>query len=126
MTCRPVAATQCRKSMDNALRLAWTELISAADLDDHKHQVGQVAANAELLQSMLVSSAREKSVGLLIAGAGTAQFLDYIPATCLAPFHLTLSDINESFLRRAKERCHRGRCKPSPTSPIRFWSLPSN
>ena len=93
--------------MDDALRHAWTKLITAADLDDHMHQVGQAAANAELLQSMLVSSANEKSVGLLIAGAGTAQFLDYIPATCLAPFRLTLSDINESFLKRANERCDR-------------------
>lgn len=70
-------------------------------------QVGQARANAELLQSILDSSAREKPVSLLIAGAGTAQFLDYIPATCLTPFHLTLSDINESFLKRAEERCDR-------------------
>lgn len=93
--------------MDNALRHAWTKLITAADLDDHMAQVGQARANAELLQSILDSSAREKPVSLLIAGAGTAQFLDYIPATCLTPFHLTLSDINESFLKRAEERCDR-------------------
>ena len=67
-------------------------------------QVGQARANAKLLQSMLVSSASDKSVGLLFAGAGTAQFLDYIPATCLAPFRLTLSDINESFLKRARNQ----------------------
>lgn len=90
--------------MDNPLRRAWTKLITAADLDDHMHQVGQAAANAELLQSMLVLSAREKPVHLLIAGAGTAQFLDYIPATCLAPFHVTLSDINPAFLARAEQR----------------------
>lgn len=90
--------------MDNPLRRAWTELITAADLDDHMHQVGQAAANAELLQSMLVLSAREKPVNLLIAGAGTAQFLDYVPATCLAPFHVTLSDINPAFLARAEQR----------------------
>ena len=90
--------------MDNPLRRAWTELITAADLDDHMHQVGQAAANAELLQSMLVLSAREKPVNLLIAGAGTAQFLDYVPGTCLAPFHVTLSDINPAFLARAEQR----------------------
>ena len=71
--------------MDDALRHAWTKLITAADLDDHMAQVGQARANAKVLKSMLVSSASEKSVGLLFAGAGTAQFLDYIPATCLAP-----------------------------------------
>lgn len=70
-------------------------------------QVGQARANAELLQTMLVLSAGEKPANLLIAGAGTAQFLDYIPATCLAPFRLTLSDINESFLKSANERCDR-------------------
>ncbi len=93
--------------MDDALRHVWTKLITATDLDDHMAQVGQARANAELLQSILDSSAREKPVNLLIAGAGTAQFLDYIPATCLTPFHLTLSDINESFLKRAEERCDR-------------------
>lgn len=58
--------------MDNALRHAWRRLITAADLDDHMAQFGQARANAELLQSILDSSAREKPVNLLIAGAGTA------------------------------------------------------
>ena len=101
--------------MDNPLRRAWTERVTAADLDDHMHQVGQAAANAELLQSILVLSAREKPVNLLIAGAGTAQFLDYVPGTCLAPFRLTLSDLNPAFLARAEQRFDR-----AGVSDVRF------
>ena len=70
--------------MDDALRHAWTKLISAADLDDHMHQVGQAAANAALLQSMLATNGREEQTSLLIVGGGTAQFLDYISPTIFA------------------------------------------
>ena len=44
---------------------------------------------------------------MLIAGAGTAQFLDYIPAVDLADHELTLSDINPNFLELAQQRCRR-------------------
>ena len=33
-------------SMNPALRQAWTELVTAADLNDHMHEVGQAEANA--------------------------------------------------------------------------------
>jgi 2-polyprenyl-3-methyl-5-hydroxy-6-metoxy-1,4-benzoquinol methylase len=90
--------------MDEILRQAWTQQITEADLDDHMHQVGQAAANAELLQAMLIANARETLSELLIVGGGTAQFLDYISADCLAPYRLTFSDINPEFLQRAKRR----------------------
>ena len=51
--------------MDDALRHAWTKLISAADLDDHMHQVGQAAANAALLQSMLATNGREEQTSVM-------------------------------------------------------------
>lgn len=90
--------------MDDALRHAWTKLISAADLDDHMHQVGQAAANAALLQSMLATNGREEQTSLLIVGGGTAQFLDYISPTIFAQYDVTCSDINPTFLDRARER----------------------
>lgn len=93
--------------MDEALRRAWTQIVIAADLDDHMHQVGQAAANAELLRTMLAASAGDKLSELLIVGGGTAQFLDYISADCLAPYRLTISDINPLFLQRAKQRFDR-------------------
>lgn len=93
--------------MDEALRRAWTQQITAADLDDHMHRVGQAAANAELMQTMLNASTGEKLSELLIVGAGTAQFLDYVSVDCLTPYRLTLCDINPEFLQRAKQRFDR-------------------
>ena len=91
--------------MDDALRHGWTKLISASDLDDHMHQVGQAAANAALLHSWLSVATGKGRKSLLIVGGGTAQFLDYVPATTFAQFSVTFSDINPAFLERARERC---------------------
>ncbi len=66
--------------MENGLRRAWAGLISSADLDDHMHKVGQGAANAALLQSMLTANRHDEPTNLLIVGGGAAQFLDYVPA----------------------------------------------
>ena len=41
------------EAVNPTLRQAWTELITAADLDDHMREVGQGEANALLLQAML-------------------------------------------------------------------------
>lgn len=88
--------------MDNTLRRAWTGLISAADLDDHMHKVGQAAANAALLQSMLSADRHDKQTNLLIVGGGTAQFLDYVPATTVDRYNITFTDINPNFLECAR------------------------
>ena len=93
--------------MEDAQRHAWTKLITAADLDVYLRQVGQAQANAELLQTMLKTDRVEKPTKLLLVGGGTARFLDYVPAACLAPFQLTLTDLNSAFLERARERSAR-------------------
>ena len=93
--------------MDEALRHAWTQIVTAADLDEHMQRVGQATANAELLRTMLDANTGDKVSELLIVGAGTAQFLDYISADCFAPYRLTISDINPEFSRRAKQRFDR-------------------
>ncbi len=90
--------------MDTALRHAWTELVSAADIDDHMHQVGQAAANAALLVEMLGTQNETSPSKLLILGGGTAQFLDYVDAARFSQFDITVSDINPIFLQRARER----------------------
>ncbi len=92
--------------MNPALRHAWTQLVTAADLDDHMRDVGQAEANAWLLHGMLTQHVPLGS-RVLIAGAGTAQFLDYISGEGLAGYDLTLSDINPNFLEIARQRCHR-------------------
>jgi SAM-dependent methyltransferase len=89
-----------------ALRHAWTQLVTAADLDNHMHEVGQAEANAWLLHRMLTQHVPLGS-RVLIAGAGTVQFLDYISGAGLAGYDLTLSDINPNFLEIARQRCHR-------------------
>ncbi len=90
--------------MDPALRHAWTELVSATDIDEHMHQVGQAAANAELLVSMLRSQHHGPATNLLLVGGGTGQFLDYVDAADFAQYDVVLSDINPKFLDRARER----------------------
>jgi Methyltransferase domain len=90
--------------MNDALHHAWTQLVTASDLDDHMHQVGQAAANAALLASMFAATADQRRKKLLIVGGGTAQFLDYVPAATFARFGITLTDINPDFLARAQQR----------------------
>ena len=90
--------------MDAALRHAWTRLITADDIDEHMHQVGQAAANADLLVSMLKSQDVNQPTKLLLVGGGTGQFLDYVDATYFTRFDITISDINPTFIARARER----------------------
>ncbi len=90
--------------MDAALRHAWTRLVSANDIDEHMHQVGQAAANAELLVSMLRSQHHGRATKLLLVGGGTGQFLDYVDAADFAQHNIVLSDINPKFLERAQAR----------------------
>ncbi len=90
--------------MDKSLRHAWTTLIAPADLDDHMHRVGQAAANAALMQSMLDLRSAKTTTKLLLVGGGTAQFLDYISAANFEQFDITISDINGNFLDCARER----------------------
>lgn len=90
--------------MDAALRRAWTKLVSANDIDAHMHQIGQAAANAELLVSMLQSQHHGRAPKLLLVGGGTGQFLDYVDAADFASQNIVVSDINPRFLERARER----------------------
>jgi SAM-dependent methyltransferase len=90
--------------MDAPLRHAWMRLVSGNDIDEHMHQVGQAAANAELLVSMLRSQHGSKATKLLLVGGGTGQFLDYVDASNFAQHEIVLSDINPKFLERARAR----------------------
>lgn len=93
--------------MNPTLRHAWTEVISADDIDEHMHKVGQAQANAQLTAEMLAAARLAMDSRVLIAGAGTAQFLDYIEGEGLADFDLTVSDINPRFLALARQRFRR-------------------
>jgi hypothetical protein len=88
--------------MDYALRRAWTDRISIADLDNHMHKVGQAAANAALLQSMLSTNRHDKQTNRVIVGDWAAQFLDYIPIATIERCNITFTGINPNFLERAQ------------------------
>jgi 2-polyprenyl-3-methyl-5-hydroxy-6-metoxy-1,4-benzoquinol methylase len=90
--------------MNPVLYRAWKNIVIPDELDDHMHVVGQAAANAALLESMLYAAQMQPNSRILIGGAGTAQFLDYVPSAVLANHDIIVSDINIQFLEVARRR----------------------
>jgi SAM-dependent methyltransferase len=90
------------------VRDAWTSYISPDDYDAHMARNGQAEANARLVQSLWL---RYRPAGnrLLVAGAGTGQWLDF-GGEALAGCHITCTDINPAFLARLQARAARAGC----------------
>src|SRR5258706_8764724 len=80
------------------LREAWSKIVTADDYEGHMAEVGQAQANAELVRDLICDLAPPQGAKVLFAGAGTGQMFDYIDGTLFAPFDMTFTDINESFL----------------------------
>jgi 2-polyprenyl-3-methyl-5-hydroxy-6-metoxy-1,4-benzoquinol methylase len=81
------------------LREAWTYVISAADYEAHMASIGQAQANASLVEEFLQAAPPPPGSAILIAGAGTGQMFDYIPASILTPYCTTFTDINAGYLQ---------------------------
>ena len=86
------------------LRDAWTRVVSPDDYDRHMAAVGQAEANAHLLADLLAFDPPAAGSRVLIAGAGTGQMFDYVPASVFAPYAVTCTDINAEFLDRLQSR----------------------
>ena len=85
------------------LRDVWRQSIAAADYDAHMDQNGQTQAGADLVHDFVT---RHANAGerLWIAGGGTGGMFALLPPGALAPYHLTVTDINLAYLQLLRER----------------------
>lgn len=90
--------------MGNNLKKAWTEIVTASDLDQHLREAGQAEVNARLICRSLKKFPLPTGAKILMAGAGTGQFLDYADKDLLTRYALTFTDINEDFLLQIRRR----------------------
>jgi hypothetical protein len=90
--------------MPDSLRDAWTRVVAAADYEQFMASIGQAQANAAHLADFLETMAEFPDGGVVIAGAGTGQFLDYIPAAAVDLRRLVFSDISPAFLKLLRAR----------------------
>jgi|CXWL01.1.fsa_nt_gi hypothetical protein len=86
------------------LKKAWTEIVTANDLDRHLLEAGQAEVNARLVCRSLKIFALPVDAKILMLGAGTGQILDYADKNLLSQYILTLTDINEDFLLQIRRR----------------------
>ena len=94
--------------MDAGERRGWMEIITGDDLDSHTAAIGQAEANAEIVKQMLAEHPLSPNSRLLIAGGSTGQLFDYVrPQDLGSNVELLLTDINPSFLAKARERLQR-------------------
>jgi SAM-dependent methyltransferase len=87
------------------LREAWTTRINADDYEAHMARIGQAEANAGLLSELFLAADLARGARVLVAGAGTGQMFNYLPADFSASLRLTCSDVNPLFLQRLRTRC---------------------
>ena|SRR5579885_1843576 len=90
--------------MDEALRRAWTEIVTPDDYEEHMARIGQAQAGADLTRHLIETSRPPFGARILFAGAGTGQMLDFLDASVLRPFRLVFTDLSTSFLERLKRR----------------------
>lgn len=85
------------------LRDVWRQRIAPADYDAHMEQNGQTQAGADLVQYFAThhTNAGER---FWIAGGGTGRMFDLLPGGALAPYLLTVTDINDAYLRILQQR----------------------
>ncbi|MBI2522803.1 class I SAM-dependent methyltransferase [Candidatus Woesearchaeota archaeon] len=94
--------------MDPGEREGWMEIISAEELDAHMAAIGQAEANADITKQMFLEHPLRPNSRLLIPGCGTAQLFDYVqPSDLGSDIKLVLTDINPSFLAKARKRLQR-------------------
>jgi hypothetical protein len=90
--------------MDEALRRAWTEIVTPEDYEEHMARIGQAQAGADLTRHLLEIAAPPRRARVVFAGAGTGQMLDFLDPSLLRPFRLAFTDLNPRFLERLKRR----------------------
>ena len=93
--------------MDEALRKAWTEIVTADDYERHMSAIGQAQAAAKLTELLLGAANLEGCSHVVIAGAGTGQLLDFLDPAALRIHRLTCTDLNRGYLDRLEERLRR-------------------
>ena len=89
------------------LKQAWADWVDADDYEKHMAGVGQAQANAGLVDELVGGLKLEPGAAVLLAGAGSGQMFDFVPAERFAPYRLTCSDISRKLLDRlsARVRC---------------------
>jgi hypothetical protein len=90
--------------MDSNLRVAWTQIVTAEDYDEHMAAVGQAQAAAVLTVELIQKAALHESSRLVIAGAGTGHMFDFLNIDLFRPFRLICTDLNPTFLVRLRAR----------------------
>ncbi|HZS54147.1 MAG TPA: class I SAM-dependent methyltransferase [Bryobacteraceae bacterium] len=90
--------------MDSNLRLAWTQIVTADDYDEHMAAVGQAQAAAALTAELIQKAALHEGSRLVIVGAGTGHMFDFLNIDLFRPFHLICTDLNPTFLARLRAR----------------------
>lgn len=90
-----------------ALRHAWTEVVTPDDYEQHMAAIGQAEANAHLVKEMIEARPPEPGSTILFAGAGTGQMLDFVDPSFLKPYKLIFTDIRQEFLDRLSVRAER-------------------
>jgi hypothetical protein len=93
--------------MDPQLRLAWTQIVTVDDYEEHMAAIGQAQAAAALTQSMITAAALPEGARLVIVGAGTGQIFDFVDASLFRSLAVTCTDLNRRFLLRLEERLAR-------------------
>ena len=93
--------------MDQALRRAWTEIVSAGDYEQHMAAVGQAQAAARLTCQLIGAAARRVGDRIAVVGAGTGQMFDFLDAAVFRPYRLVFADLNPAFLARLRQRLAR-------------------
>jgi len=90
--------------MDANLRLAWTQIVTADDYEQHMAGIGQAQAAATLNRQIIEAAKPPDGSHVVIAGAGTGQMFDFLDPALFRSFRLTCTDLNRSFLARLEER----------------------
>ncbi len=90
--------------MDSSLRLAWTQIVTGEDYDEHMAAIGQTQAAAALTAELIREADLRAGSRVVIAGAGTGQMFDFLNPALFRPFELTCTDLNPKFFARLRER----------------------
>lgn len=90
--------------MNSSLRLAWAEILTGEDYDEHMAVIGQAEAAAELTAALIQDADLPAGSRVVIAGAGTGQMFGLLNPALFQPFALICTDINLKFLARLRAR----------------------
>jgi SAM-dependent methyltransferase len=90
--------------MDSGLRLAWTQIVTAADYDEHMAAIGQADAAAALTADLIRHADLRPGARVVIVGAGTGQMFELLDPDLFRPFRLICTDLNRKFLARLRDR----------------------